>query len=131
MENVARVRARRPKEVDPTHTGSLGLLSEMSLVELHARVQLLKSSEEHFTAQKRAAIQASKTEKQARIEAIARSHANLRSASKADHTLKRNVKAEAIADATAVHTAALEEVSQCVPACLHLSVLMQCVMVMW
>ena len=78
MEKLAAVRAKRPKEIDPTTTGGLGLLDEMSLVELQTRLKLAQEREAIYLAEKRARIAEDKTKKQEVLEAMQRNLVRMR-----------------------------------------------------
>ncbi len=78
MEQIANARSKRPKEVDRTTSSGLGLLDEMSLVELQARLRQLKDEQAHWEQEKRKVILEEKRTKQAKLAAIAKNHALIR-----------------------------------------------------
>lgn len=63
LEKLAGVRGKRPTEFDPTQSSGLGLLDEMSLVELHERLNLLKLEYKDQEERKRKAIQEDRKQK--------------------------------------------------------------------
>jgi hypothetical protein len=101
MEAVAAERARAPKEVDPTATTGKGLLEEMSLVELHARLSLLRAAEESRIVQKRGLIIAEKQEKQHALLAKVRHISQLRTRSAALGEDRRDLAKQASVDRAA------------------------------
>lgn len=69
MERIAGARARKPKEVDRTTSSGLGMLNEMSLAELHERLNLMQVAQEEERERKNNQI---REEKQAREDALSR-----------------------------------------------------------
>eukprot|EP00823_Brevimastigomonas_motovehiculus_P004923 TRINITY_DN3374_c0_g1_i1.p1 TRINITY_DN3374_c0_g1~~TRINITY_DN3374_c0_g1_i1.p1 ORF type:complete len:412 (+),score=134.01 TRINITY_DN3374_c0_g1_i1:76-1236(+) len=78
MEAMAAVRARRPKIIDPTSTSGIGLLEEMSLIELRQRVESLRKQEQEEQERKRTHILEEKHSKQTTLDALQRVHAVIR-----------------------------------------------------
>eukprot|EP01083_Nonionella_stella_P098389 276642_1 len=69
MEKVASVRAKRPKEFDPTSSSGVGLLEELSIMELKERRAQLKQQEERNVENKRLEILESKIERERSLRA--------------------------------------------------------------
>jgi hypothetical protein len=78
MEKLAAVRAKRPKIIDPTTTGGLGLLDEMSIVELQARLTGLAEREEALLKEKRRKILDEKSSKLQVLEEMQRQSQRMR-----------------------------------------------------
>ena len=102
MEQLAAVRAKRPKEVDPTTTGGLGLLDEMSLVELQTRSRLLAEREALFLAEKRARILADKSKKTEVLSAMQRNIVRMRRDMAGEAQEKKAAKQDKLEQAAAV-----------------------------
>jgi len=78
MERIAAAKAKQPKQIDPTTTGVSGLLDEMSIAELRARLTELNRQREEEEQAKREQIQIARRLRQTRLEAIARNHVAIR-----------------------------------------------------
>jgi hypothetical protein len=92
MEQLANARAKRAKVVDPTATSGLGLLDEMSLVELQKRQTLSAEREEAFLAEKRSRILQAKSAKAEVLEGMQRNAARMRKDMRAEQEEKRDAK---------------------------------------
>lgn len=99
MEKLAAVRAKRPKEVDPTTSGQLGLLDEMSLVELQSRLAHLAEREATFLADKRQRILDDKSKKTAVLAEMQRQSTIMRREMKKEFA---TAKSEKLATAVAI-----------------------------
>jgi len=96
MEQLANARAKRAKVVDPTATSGLGLLDEMSLVELQTRQKLLAEREAVFLAEKRARILDDKSKKAEVLASMQRQAARMRRDMREQHEEKKDAKAAAL-----------------------------------
>jgi cilia- and flagella-associated protein 99 len=67
MEQEANARAKRPKEFDPTETAGHMLMEEMSMVELHERLHLLKLVRKEEVERKRNLILLDKKEQREKL----------------------------------------------------------------
>jgi hypothetical protein len=75
MEKLAAARAKERKIFDPTTTAQQGLLEELSLAELQAKLSYVKQREMEFIKRKNANIRAKQAEKQQILHKLEQKHA--------------------------------------------------------
>jgi len=97
MEQLAAARARKPKEIDVTASSGLGLMSEMSTVELEARLRTMQQAEEEALREKREQINKAKQAKAEALLDMQRAHARMRREMSEEFRTKQQHRAEATA----------------------------------
>lgn len=79
MEKLANERGKRPKDFDPSTSSGMGLLEEMSLVELRERLSLVQLRDAEERSRRNAKILVEKRDRADALDAMVRNHEKMRS----------------------------------------------------